>query len=41
MHDLYDHNFIMENIEEKLEEILKELHIYNYISKNEYWKYNI
>ena len=35
MHDLYDHKFYNGNIEEKLEEILKELHIYNYISKND------
>ena len=35
MHDLYDHKFYNGNIEEKLEEILKELHIYNYIPKND------
>lgn len=35
MHDLYDHKFYNGNIEEKLEETLKELHIYDYISKND------
>ena len=35
MHDLYDHKFYNGNIEEKLEETLKELDIYNYISKND------
>ena len=35
MHDLYDHKFYDGNIEEKLEETLKELQIYNYISKND------
>ena len=35
MHDLYDHKFYNGNIEEKLEETLKELQIYNYISKND------
>jgi uncharacterized protein len=35
MHDLYDHKFYNGNIEEKLEETLKELDIYNYIHKND------
>ena len=35
MHDLYDHKFYNGNIEEKLEETLKELDICNYISKND------
>ena len=35
MHDLYDHKFYDGNIEERLEETLKELQIYNYISKND------
>lgn len=35
MHDLYDHKFYNGNMEEKLEETLKELDIYNYISKND------
>ena len=35
MHDLYDHKFYNGNIEGKLEETLKELQIYNYISKND------
>lgn len=35
MHDLYDHKFYDGNIEEKLEETLKKLQIYNYISKND------
>ena len=35
MHDLYDHKFYNGNIEEKLEETLKELEIYEYISKND------
>lgn len=35
MHDLYDHKFYDGNIEEKLEETLKELQLYNYISKND------
>lgn len=35
MHDLYDHKFYNRNIEEKLEETLKELEIYEYISKND------
>lgn len=35
MHDLYDHKFYNGNIEEKLEETLKELEIYKYISEND------
>ena len=35
MHDLYDHKFYDGNIEEKLEETLKELNVYNYISKDD------
>lgn len=35
MHDLYDHKFYNGNIEEKLSETLKELDIYNYISRND------
>lgn len=35
MHDLYDHKFYNGNIEEKLEETLKELDVYNYISMND------
>ena len=35
MHDLYDHKFYDGNIEEKLEETLKELQIYNYISRKD------
>lgn len=35
MHDLYDHKFYNGNIEEKLEETLKELDIYNFISKSD------
>ena len=35
MHDLYDHKFYNGNIEEKLEETLKELDIYNYISRKD------
>ena len=35
MHDLYDHKFYNGNIEEKLEETLKELQVYNYIPKND------
>lgn len=35
MHDLYDHKFYDGNIEEKLEETLKELNVYNYIYKDD------
>lgn len=35
MHDLYDHKFYNGNIEEKLEETLKELNIYNYFSQSD------
>jgi len=35
MHDLYDHKFYNGDIEEKLEETLKELDIYNNIPKND------
>lgn len=35
MHDLYDHKFYNGNIEEKLEETLKELDIYNCISQSD------
>jgi len=35
MHDLYDHKFFDGNIEEKLEETLKELNVYDYMSKND------
>lgn len=35
MHDLYDHKFYNGNIEEKLEETLKKLDIYNHISKSD------
>lgn len=35
MHDLYDHKFYNGNIEEKLEETLKQLEIYNYLSKED------
>ena len=35
MHDLYDHKFYNGNIEQKLKETLKELHIYNHISKED------
>lgn len=35
MHDLYDHKFYDGNIEGKLEETLKELNVYNYISKDD------
>jgi len=35
MHDLYDHKFYNGNTEEKLEETLKELDVYNFISKND------
>lgn len=35
MHDLYDHKFYNGNIEKKIEDTLKELHVYNYISKND------
>ena len=35
MHDLYDHKFYNGNIEEKLQETLKELGIYDYISKSD------
>ena len=33
MHDLYDHKFYDGNIEEKLEELLKQLQVYEYISE--------
>lgn len=35
MHDLYDHKFYKENIEEKIEETLKQLKVYEYLSKND------
>lgn len=35
MHDLYDHKFYKGNIEEKLEETLKQLKVYEYLSKND------
>lgn len=35
MHDLYDHKFYKGNIKEKLKETLKELNIYNDISKDD------
>lgn len=35
MHDIYDHKFYNGNIEEKLIETLKELQVYEYLSKEE------
>lgn len=35
MHDLYDHKFYNGDIEEKLEETLKQLNVYEYISKDD------
>ncbi len=35
MHDLYDHKFYNGNIEEKLEETLKQMGVYEYLSKEE------
>lgn len=35
MHDLYDHKFYNGNIEEKLEETLKQMDVYEYLSKEE------
>lgn len=35
MHDLYDHKFYKGNIEEKLEETLKQLKVYEYLSKKD------
>ena len=35
MHDLYDHKFYKGNIEEKIEETLKQLKVYEYLSKND------
>ena len=35
MHDLYDHKFYNGNIKGKLEETLRKLNIYNYISRND------
>ena len=35
MHDLYDHKFYSGNIEKKLEETLKQLKVYEYLSKDD------
>ena len=35
MHDLYDHKFYKGNIEEKIEGTLKQLKVYEYLSKND------
>lgn len=35
MHDLYDHKFFNGNVEEKIEETLKQLKVYEYLSKED------